>query len=125
MADQPGLGFIEAMERAVMTGDVQEAACYLDEAVVYTVGALRPVSGIAAILAYVERQSRLARWDGHTLRGDWPIADGLVVEVESHFTRIRDGRRLTLPCVDIYRFRHGRIADWRVYADLSIFGQED
>jgi ketosteroid isomerase-like protein len=40
----------------------------------------------------------------------------VIVEVVSHFKRLADGRAISFPCVDIYRFREGRIADWRVFA---------
>lgn len=125
MGNAPDLAFIEAMERAVLLGDRTRAALYLDDAVAYTVGALPPVTGIDAIIAYINVQSSIARWDGHTLHGSWPIAEGIAVEVESHFTRQSDGVKFTLPCVDIYRFRRGLITDWRVYADLSIFYRKD
>lgn len=123
MGSAPDLAFIEAMERAVLSGDRMAAARYLDDAIIYTVGALAPVEGIDAVIAYIRKQSSLARWDGHGLQGSWSIPDGLVVEVQSYFTRLSDGKKLTLPCVDIYRLRAGRIIDWRVYADLSIFHQ--
>lgn len=123
MESAPTLEFIEAMERAVLSGDRAAAARYLDGAVVYTVGALPPVPGIDAIIAYVMKQSSVARWDGHTLKGAWSMPDGLIVEVQSHFTRLSDSRLISLPCVDIYRFKAERIVDWRVYADLSIFHQ--
>jgi ketosteroid isomerase-like protein len=124
MENAPDLAFIEAMERALMSGDKSAAARYLDDAVVYTVGARPRVTGVDAIVAYIKRQSRFARWDGHTVHGSWSIADGLAVEVDSHFTRVSNGKKFTLPCVDIYRFRRGRISDWRVYADLSVFAEK-
>jgi len=121
MESAPTLKFIEAMESAVLGGDRNAAAYYLDDGITYTVGALPTVTGIDAVIAYVKKQSSIARWDGHTVQGSWSMPDGLIVEVQSHFTRLSDGQRLTLPCVDIYRFKAGRIVDWRVYADLSIF----
>ncbi len=87
----------------------------------YTVGARAPVRGIDAVLAALAEQSRVARWEGHTPRGTWAADGALVVEVESHFTRVADGRRISFPCVDIYRLREGRVSDWRVFADTSPF----
>jgi ketosteroid isomerase-like protein len=57
----------------------------------------------------------------HTLRDVLGDAEVLVVEVESHFTRIADGRRISFPCADVDRFRGDRICDWRVYAGMSPF----
>jgi limonene-1,2-epoxide hydrolase len=116
-----GLAFVEAMERAVMAHDRAAAERYLAPDLVYTVGARPPLHGLDALFAYLEAQRRVARWEGHTLRGAWPVPEGLVVEVVSHFTRVADGRRISFPCVDIYRLRGERIADWRVFADMSPF----
>jgi ketosteroid isomerase-like protein len=121
MTTDEDIAFIEAMERAVGVGDSDAAGTYLHTDVVYTVGAQAPVRGVDAVIAYSREQSRLVRWDGHTLRGSWRSGDVLVVEVTSHFTRVADAKKIALPCTDIYRFRDGRIADWRVYADMSPF----
>ena len=89
----PDLDFVEAMERAVGSGDVLAAANYLAQDVTYTVGAQPPVRGIAAVIAYAREQGARAR--------------------------LSDGVRVSLPCADFYRFADGRIHDWRVYADMS------
>ena len=116
-----GLKFVEAMEHAVVAGDKAAALRYLTDDVLYTVGALQPLRGIDAVIAAVAAQGRRVRWDGHTFRAAW-VGDGaLVVEVESHFTRVADGRRISFPCADIDRFRDEKIFDWRVYADMSPF----
>lgn len=116
-----GLEFVEAMERAVAAGDRTAAARYLTDDVICTVGAHAALRGVDAVIAYIVAQGRLARWEGHTLRASWAGDGALVVEVESHFTRVADGRAISFPCADIYRFRDGRICDWRVYADMSPF----
>jgi ketosteroid isomerase-like protein len=116
-----GLSLVEAMEHAVGTGDRAAAVQCLTEDVAYMVGARPTIHGVDGVLAAIAEQSRLVRWDGHTLRGVWAGEDTLVVEVESHFTRVADGRAISLPCTDIYRFRDGRIVDWRVFADMSPF----
>ena len=113
--------FVDAMERAVGTGDRAAAGRYLAEDVAYTVGARAPVHGIDGVLAALAEQGRLVRSEGHTLRGVWAGDGSLVVEVDSHFRRVADGRAISLPCTDIYRFRDGRIHDWRVFADMSPF----
>lgn len=117
----PSIAFVEAMERAVISGDRNEALRYLAADVTYRVGAQDSVVGIDAIFAYIGQQSRVARWDGHTLIAIWPHETALIVEVISHFTRLADNRSISFPCTDIYRFADGRIADWRVYADMSPF----
>jgi ketosteroid isomerase-like protein len=121
MDAESGLSFVEGMERAVAQGDRAGAAAHLSEDVSYTVGARPAVRGIDAVFAALAEQGRLARWDGHTFLAAWYRDDALVIEDISHFTRVADQRRISFPCTDIYRFREGRIADWRVYADMSPF----
>lgn len=116
-----GLDLVEAMERAVGRGDKAAAARCLTGDALYTVGARPPLRGVDAVIAAVAEQGRLIRWDGHTRRAAWMGEGALVVEVESHFTRIADGRSISFPCADVCRFRGGRICDRRVYADLSPF----
>jgi ketosteroid isomerase-like protein len=114
-----GLPIVEALGAAVGRGDPAEVPRHLALDVACTAGAGAPLPGVEAPLAVIAEHGRLVRWDGHTPRGVWLAADALVVEVESHFTRLMDGRAISLPCTDIDRFRDGRIADWRVYADMS------
>lgn len=116
------ISFVEAMERAVSSGDVAEAGRYLAPDIAYTVGAAPVRHGIQAIINFAAEQGRFARWEGHSVRNVSSDGDALIVEVESRFTRLTDGRRIAFPCADIYRFRDGLIYDWRVYADMSPFG---
>lgn len=74
-----------------------------------------------AVLRYVAEQEQVARWTGHTLRVAWRLENIIIVEVISHFVRASDGREISFPCTDIYRLEDGRVADWRVYADMSQF----
>jgi limonene-1,2-epoxide hydrolase len=112
---------VEAMEQAVAAGDKAAAARYLTHDVAYTVGARPVVRGIDAVIAYIAEQGLLARWEGHTLRAASMTNNTLVVEVQSHFTRVADNHAVSFPCADIYRFKGEKIYDWRVYADMSPF----
>jgi limonene-1,2-epoxide hydrolase len=39
--------------------------------------------------------------------------------------RRHDGSRLTLPCLNVFRLRDGRIADYRIYMDVNpVFAAE-
>jgi hypothetical protein len=41
-----------------------------------------------------------------------------ICEVEITYER-RDGSRITLPCVDVFRLSNGLIADYRAYMDIN------
>lgn len=113
------LAHVEAMEAAVMAGDRERAKRYLSAAVRYRIGSRPGVEGIEEVFGAVATQSVVVQWTGHTLVGHWLHEDVLIVEVVSHFRRVRDGRAISFPCTDIYRFHQGKIADWRVFADMS------
>jgi ketosteroid isomerase-like protein len=47
-----------------------------------------------------------------------PGQDVVVAELEVHYTRL-DGNQLALPCCNVFRFRDGLIADYRIYMDMG------
>ncbi|MEM8854688.1 MAG: nuclear transport factor 2 family protein [Pseudomonadota bacterium] len=119
----PMTQFVEDMEAAVGTGDWAAAAQYFTDDVLYRVGHRPPVTGVSGIKDYMEWQNSVVHWQGHTTRSKFSRGPVAYFEVESHFARVADGKEILLPCTDIYTFRDDRIADWRVYADISAFAQ--
>lgn len=115
--------FVENMEATVGQGDWSAAAQYFTEDVLYRVGYRPPVNGVSGIERYMTWQNSVVRWTGHTTRSKFSRGHVAFFEVESHFVRIADGKEILLPCTDIYTFRDNRIADWRVYADISAFAR--
>lgn len=111
------------MEAAVGVGDWERAAHYFTDNVLYRVAHRPPAYGIAGIKDYMDWQNARVRWTGHTPRMKFSRGQTAVFEVESHFQRLSDGATLIVPCTDIYTFKGEQIADWRVYADTSPFGQ--
>lgn len=112
---------VKTMERLVGSQDWQAATAYFTSDVIYKVGARKPVYGVAGIRDYMEWQNQYVLWQGHTLRLQWNYDDIVVIEVDSHFMRLRDQRPITIPCTDIYRMSGLQIREWRVYADMSLF----
>ncbi len=112
---------VEAMEATIGQGDWDAAAKFFTADVSYRVGHRDPVRGVDGIKSYMEWQTQHVRWDGHTLHMMFSRDDVAIFEVSSHFTRLNDGAQLRVPCTDIYRFRDGLIADWRVYSDTAAF----
>lgn len=109
------------MEHLVGTQDWQGATAYFTSDVMYRVGVREPVYGVAGIRDYLKWQNQHVRWQGHTLRLQWNHDDIVVIEVDSHFMRLRDQHLITIPCTDIYRMSGFQIREWRVYADMSLF----
>ncbi len=121
IVDDPLTDFVERMEATVGRSNWQAADDFFTPDVLYRVGAREPVYGLDGIRTYMAWQGGLVTWDGHDMRMKFSRGDVAIFEVTSHFTRLKDGAKIALPCTDIYTFRDGRIADWRVYADTSVF----
>ncbi|MEO1244195.1 MAG: nuclear transport factor 2 family protein [Pseudomonadota bacterium] len=119
--DSPLTESVEAMEMLIAQQAWQEAAGYMSEDILYKVGGRSPVYGVGGIREYMNWQNALVHWDGHDIRMKFSRGNTVVIEVDSKFTRLADNVQLVVPCTDIYTFRDGRIADWRVYADTSVF----
>jgi limonene-1,2-epoxide hydrolase len=112
---------VKMMEYLVGKQDWQAATAYFTPDVMYKVGAREPVYGVAGIRGYLEWQNQHVVWQGHTLRLQWNYDDIVVIEVDSHFMRVRDQHPITVPCTDIYRMNGLQIREWRVYADMASF----
>jgi limonene-1,2-epoxide hydrolase len=50
-------------------------------------------------------------------------ADGIVLLEREEITRLKDGRSFTLPVMDSFRIRDGKIASFREYWDLALLTQ--
>ncbi|WP_208347409.1 nuclear transport factor 2 family protein [Pseudaestuariivita rosea] len=112
---------VEQMEAAVGQGNWDAADEFFTPDVLYRVGHRPPFFGLSGIKDYMTWQNALVRWDGHDLRMKFSRGQTAVFEVDSHFTRLKDGAKIVIPCTDIYNFEGDRIADWRVYSDTSLF----
>jgi len=112
---------VKTMEQHVGAQDWEAAATYFTPSVLYKVGTREPVYGLTGVRRYLEWQNQLVRWEGHTIRLQWNYDDIVVIEVDSHFTRLSDHRSIIVPCTDIYRMEGLQIKEWRVYADTSPF----
>src|SRR5207249_6548157 len=57
----------------------------------------------------------------HDLTTVWTVHDpdpAVICEMSVTYER-HDGSRLTLPCLNVFRLRDGRIADYRIYMDIN------
>jgi ketosteroid isomerase-like protein len=108
---------------AVDRRETETAASYLTDDVRFRFGSAEEIAGKPA----VEAQSR-AFYESiagirHTFLGLWQVTDDTVACVmDVHYERL-DGRTLTLPCANVFRFRDGLVDDYRIYMDISpVFG---
>jgi ketosteroid isomerase-like protein len=54
----------------------------------------------------------------HSIVNVWSDGDALIAELEVGYTRL-DGKRLTLPCCNVFRIRNGLVSDYRSYMDIT------
>jgi hypothetical protein len=48
----------------------------------------------------------------------WSFDDVVIAEMNVRYERL-DGRKVTLPCCNVFRVRDGLVSDYRVYVDLG------
>jgi ketosteroid isomerase-like protein len=54
----------------------------------------------------------------HEVLDLWIDGDTVIAELRVHYTRL-DGRKVTLPCCNVFRISDGSIADYRSYMDAT------
>src|SRR3954451_5424795 len=54
----------------------------------------------------------------HEILDLWLDKEIVIAELRVHYTR-HDGRKVTLPCCNVFRLRGGYVADYRSYMDIS------
>jgi limonene-1,2-epoxide hydrolase len=58
------------------------------------------------------------------MAGLFVLADGTIVMTERVDNFLAGDTRVTVPCVDIFELRDGKIAAWRDYWDLQPFEKQ-
>lgn len=54
----------------------------------------------------------------HRVIGVWEGPESAVIQQAVEYIRL-DGRKLTLPCVNVLRYRSEQVIDYRIYMDVS------
>jgi ketosteroid isomerase-like protein len=52
------------------------------------------------------------------MQGTWESGDTVVCEMEITYTRL-DGRKVTVPCCDVFRISGDEIQEMRVFVDTT------
>jgi limonene-1,2-epoxide hydrolase len=117
---------IEQMVAALSAKNWEVAKTYYAPDMLYRVGSGEPMYGPQAAVDFLDGFYQTATPADHELRGAWQIDDRTaIVEMDAHYTRNRDGKKIVVACCDVYRFDDaGLIAEWRVYPDISPMFQE-
>jgi len=106
---------------ALDAGDNARVLGLLTDDVRFQFGSAEAVSGHEAVAASGAVMAGTVASLSHDLHTVWTVeAPGPAVICEMSVTyRRHDGSDLTLPCVNVFRLRDGRVADYRIYMDLN------
>jgi limonene-1,2-epoxide hydrolase len=92
---------------------------YCTPDMLFKVGAASVRYGPQAAADFLRTFFQDVKPDQRTIRGSWQSGDTVIVELDAHYRRLRDGQILTVPCTEVYRFSGDRIREWRVYPDSA------
>jgi len=109
--------FVQAMEGAALSNDWDLFRSFFAHDLYYRVGNKTEVRGPQAAAEYLQkmRATELAI-DDLQVRNAYETGNVVILELKMAGLRIRDNKRVTFPCIDVYRFDGDKIRDWRVYA---------
>ena len=103
---------------ALDAGQAPRALDLLTEDVRFQFCSAEPVVGHEAVAANGAAMATTVTALSHDLHTVWAVDDAVICEMAVTYTR-HDGSRLTLPCLNVFRLRQGRIADYRIYMDVN------
>jgi ketosteroid isomerase-like protein len=101
--------------------DIETAMGFLAEDVVLRFGNAEPVVGSTAIADTAAAMANVVASMSHTMRAVWTTPEpvpAVICEMDVTYRR-HDGTELILPCVNVFRLRDGRVADYRIYMDVN------
>lgn len=111
------LQLIKNMEAAAFSGDWEKFKSFQTDDIYYFVGNTTELHSPQAIVDYMVPFLKNELGIYHL---DFLISyedeDTVITELSVKAKRIPDQKDVVFPTVDIYRFKDGKICDWRVYA---------
>ena len=112
---------ITSVLAAIDAGEIAAATRHLCDDVTVLFGNFEPLIGAAAFTQLFAQFTCSLQAVRHEIHDIWPAAndlDVLIATLTAHYTRT-DGRRVSLPCCNVFRMSGGLIAEYRVYMDIS------
>ena len=112
---------ITAVLAAIDAGEVGAATRHLCDDITVLFGNFDPLIGSAAFVQLFGQFASSLQAVRHEIHDIWPAAsdlDILIATMTAHYTRT-DGRRVSLPCCNVFRMSGALIAEYRVYMDIS------
>ncbi len=118
------LNVVSEVSQSVMAQDWDKVKSYLTDDVLYKVGSSEPVYGPQAVVDFFKRTfENTAVFSGHDARKVWEAPDIITIEMDAHYQLVPTKKEVTIACCDVYRLRGNKVSEWRVYADMSPWGE--
>ena len=111
-----------AVSGAIIKGNWDEVRAGLADDLVYKPGSSDEIHGADETMKVLKKFfSEVAEFTGHKVRQIWEAegVDGVAIEMDAYYRRIKDNKDFVITCTDIYRMRGDKICEWRVNADIS------
>jgi ketosteroid isomerase-like protein len=121
MSKTPAEDAVRTLFAAVDAGDLNVALQTMTDDVRFSFGSTPATRGAAGFAASAAVLADMVKSMSHDLSTIWTTqgADPAVIcEMTVTYHR-HDGTMVSLPCVNVFRFRDALIADYRIYMDIS------
>jgi ketosteroid isomerase-like protein len=102
-------------------GDTEATLRFMSEDVAFRFGSAEPSVGTAAMAANSAAMAGVVAAMSHEVLAMWTTGEpdpAVICEMNVTYRR-HDDSEITLPCVNVFRLREGRIADYRIYMDVN------
>ncbi len=115
---------LEALFAAIDARDAAGFADFLTDDARFRFGSAPAVTGRADIVEAVDAFFASLAGVNHVITAVATRDDMLFCEGETTYTR-QDGRKVVVPFADVFEYAGDRIADYRIYADLTPLYADD
>lgn len=112
---------IRALFVALDRADVHTVRSYLHDDVVVTLSNQQPIRGSAAFAELYQQVTATLAGVRHEIHDVWSVGEDPAVWIARmtvHYTRL-DGKTVSLPCCNVFRFAGGFVADYQVFMDMT------
>ena len=104
--------------KAIDAMDTETFASYLTDNVVFAFGNFPPATGNDAVFQAVAGFYSSIRSLTHTIDNIWESGENAIINGNVEYTR-HSGTKLKVPFCNVYRYEGMKIADYRIYVDVS------
>ncbi|MEA5619038.1 nuclear transport factor 2 family protein [Cronbergia sp. UHCC 0137] len=115
---------IGELSAAIMAEDWEKVKTYLTDDLLYKVGSGEAMYGPNAVVDFFKHTFKnTAKFYGHDARKIWIEPDIITIEMDAKYEMVGSKKHVKVACCDIYRMRGNKVSEWRVYADMTPWGE--